>query len=347
LANKISKVAIHDLNRTAAGFVVTLGKDQLAITKTMQRVIDDLYDLYSRRASKSHGKFSVNDDNFPTQGHLRTYVDGGLTDFATLTSKMMTTLATLAGQRNASTGGHVFFAQFERDGKQYLLVVIVTDKLGAALTKDFDIRDAEYLDMDGFRFAGRINITGWSNDADRYIGFLKGKGNVSEYFKEFLGCDTTIQERKDTADLVTALKKFADDQGMTSSNKDEFLSKAKTICDRYSRGREELEFQALANELIPASPETLLNVLTEPDLLLNDRFVPDRRALGSLVKIKGKTALWALEFDREALTGGKISYDAEDNTLTIRDLPPELTTQLASEIGHSPEPSPEPIKIPH
>jgi hypothetical protein len=56
MANKILHAAIHDLERGSEGFRVNLGKDQLAVTATTQRVIDDLYDLYSRRASKSHGK---------------------------------------------------------------------------------------------------------------------------------------------------------------------------------------------------------------------------------------------------------------------------------------------------
>jgi nucleoid-associated protein len=190
MANKILNIAIHDLDRGEDGFRVTLGKNQLAVTATTQRVIDDLYDLYSRRASKSHGKFSANEDYSPTQKHLQEYVKGGLKEFAALTAKMMTTLRIQAGSRNAAQGGHVFFAHFESEGRQFLLVAIINDKLGATLTKDYDVADIQHLDMEGFRFAGRINVTGWAANEERYIGFLKGKGAVSEYFKAFLGCDT-------------------------------------------------------------------------------------------------------------------------------------------------------------
>lgn len=333
MSNKIVHVAIHDLLRTPEGFQVKIGKDQLAITKTTQRVIDDLYDLYSRRASKSHGKFSVNEDYSPTQKYLREYVDGGLKEFGVLTTNLMTTLQKQAGYKGAATGGHVFFSHFEREARQFLLVAIINDKLGAALTRELDVQDVQHLDMDGFRFAGRINISGWTAQEERYIGFLKGKGNVSDYFKEFLGCDTTIQERQDTADLVRTLKSFADTQGMTGADKDTFLSRAKDICDRSARSREEIGFEALANELMPKSPDVLLNVLTAPDLKLNDGFVPDRRALSSLVRFKARTALWSVEFEREALSGGKIRFDPADNTLTLTDLPEELTTQLKAELA--------------
>jgi nucleoid-associated protein len=333
MANKILNIAIHDLDRGEDGFRVTLGKNQLAVTATTQRVIDDLYDLYSRRASKSHGKFSANEDYSPTQKHLQEYVKGGLKEFAALTAKMMTTLRIQAGSRNAAQGGHVFFAHFESEGRQFLLVAIINDKLGATLTKDYDVADIQHLDMEGFRFAGRINVTGWAANEERYIGFLKGKGAVSEYFKAFLGCDTTIQDRQDTSDLVRTLKTFADDQGMVGTDKDEFLAKAKTICERSARARQEMEFEALANELMPKSPQTLLDVLTDPDLKLNDRFVPDGRALSSLFKFRGRTSLWSVEFEREALSGGKIIYNSAENTLTLIDLPDELSAQLKFELG--------------
>jgi nucleoid-associated protein len=331
MPNNIISVAVHDLIKTEDGFNIVLGRDSLPVNKTTQRVVDDLHELYSRRSSKSHGRFSENDADYPTQGHLRAYVESDPPDFARLTSSLMTTLQIQARRRANAAGGHVFFAHFEREERQFLLVAIVNDKLGAALTRDLDVRDVQHLDMEGFRFAGRINMTGWAEGEQRYIGFLRGKGDVSDYFKEFLGCDTTIQDRQDTADLVITLKQFAECQGMDAPAKDDFLGRAKAICERSAKNRAELDFATLANELMPANPTLLLDVLTDPDRRLNDRFVPDRRALGSLVKFKAKTPLWSVEFEREALTGGNIVYDPNDNSLTICNLPAELAAQLRSE----------------
>jgi nucleoid-associated protein len=329
LPNVIINAAVHDLQKGAAGFVVALAQNPLPINPTLQRVIDELYDLYSRRTSKSHGRFAVDEANYPAPIFLRAYLLDS--DFGVLTSELMNTLRLQAQRKTNATGGHVFFAHFERDAKQYLLVAIVNDKLGATLTRDLSVQDVKHLDMDGFRFAGRINLTGWMEGDARYIGFLKGKGDVSEYFREFLGCDATILERQDTADLVSALKHFAEAQGMDPAAKDDFLGRAKSICERASKQKQELEFQALANELMPAHPDVLLEVLTDPDRGLNDRFVPHRGALSPLVKFKAKTSLWSVEFEREALSGGNILFDEEENTLTILNLPPELSQQLRAE----------------
>ena len=126
MANKIIHIAIYDLNCAEHGFRIRLGNDHLAVTATTQRVIDNLYDLYSRRASKSHGKFSTAEDYVATQKHLRAYVKGK-SDFADLTKKLMDTLKYQAGLRNASQGGHVFFAHFDCDDRQFLLVAIIND----------------------------------------------------------------------------------------------------------------------------------------------------------------------------------------------------------------------------
>ena len=50
--NEILALAVHDLNRREGRFEVNLEQRLLPVTVTTQRVIDEIYDLYNRRASK-------------------------------------------------------------------------------------------------------------------------------------------------------------------------------------------------------------------------------------------------------------------------------------------------------
>ncbi|MGY4428251.1 nucleoid-associated protein YejK [Bradyrhizobium sp. F1.13.1] len=213
------------------------------------------------------------------------------------------------------------------------MIAIVNDKLGAALTDDYEVSDAMTLDLDGFRFAGRINLTAWSNAEERYVGFLKGKGDVAEYFKEFLGCDTTVQDREDTNALVAALKHFADSQSMVGAVRDEFLARAKAICDVSAKKREQLQLTAFSNELFPSEPDLLLSILTDDARKINDGFIPDRKALATLVKFKAKTSFWSVEFEREAITHGKVRYNEKSNSLTLSDIPAELAEELKAQLN--------------
>lgn len=325
--NEIVALAVHDLIRREGRYEVSLAERLLPVTATTQRVIDEIYDLYNRRASKSHGRFAA-DENYPTQEQVRDYVATEDRDFLRLTSRMMETLRTQAQARSASTGGHVLFAHFRRDERDYLLVAIVNDRLSAALTTARDMQDVQHLDLDGFRFAGRVNLTAWAAGEERYISFLKGKGDVSEYFRHFLGCDSVVQDRVDTSNLVSALRDFVTETGMAEADRNEFLGRAKAICERASRAREEIEFDALANELVPRDPQPLKDHLAHTDRALSDGFVPDRRALASLVRLRGGTRHWKVEFERQAVSDGVVVYDAERNTLTLRQIPDELVQQL-------------------
>ena len=49
------------------------------------------------------------------------------------------------------------------------------------------ILDSPHLDMAGLQVAGRIDITAWQAGAERYISFLKGRGDVAGWFKRCLG----------------------------------------------------------------------------------------------------------------------------------------------------------------
>ena len=328
--NKIVALAIHDIERRDGTYQVQAADKQLSVTPTTQRLIDELYDLYNRRASKTHGKFTTA-EGYPTQAQVRDYVEDTEKDFLRLTTRMMETLRNQAQARSASTGGHVLFAHFRREARDYLLVSIITDKLSAALTSERDVRDVRHLDLDGFRFAGRINLTAWANGEDRYISFLKGKGDVSEYFRHFLGCDSVVQDRVDTSNLVTALKEFVAETKMPEKEGNEFLGRAKAICERASRAKEEIEFDALANELMPKDPKKLADHLAHTDRGLTDRFVPDRRALVSLVRFRGGTKQWKVEFDRDAVSNRSVIYNAAANTLTLTGLPDDLVAQLKTE----------------
>lgn len=328
--NEIVALAVHDLVRKDGRYEVQPADRTLAVTDTTQRVIDEIYGLYNRRASKTHGRFTTQ-EGYPTQDQVRDYVGDPKKDFLALTSRMMETLKAQAQARSASTGGHVLFAHFRREARDYLLVAIVNDRLSAALTSERDMRDVRHLDLDGFRFAGRINLSAWAAGEDRYISFLKGKGDVSEYFRHFLGCDSVVQDRVDTSNLVTALKDFVVSTKMPEREGNEFLGRAKAICERASRAREEIEFEALANELMPKDPKTLVDHLAHTDRALSDRFVPDRRALASLVRLRGGTKRWKVEFEREAVSDGTVVYDSERNTLTLTGLPDDLVAQLRSE----------------
>lgn len=328
--NEIINAAVHDLNKDAGAFAILLGKPIPAANPLTQKVVDTLYSLYASRTSKAHGEFA-SDVPPPTQRHISVYMAAEEPDFELLTRDLMETLKSEAQKRAAAAGGHVFFAHFRRDGRDYLLVTIVSDRMSAALSGALELTEVKHLDLDHFRFAGRIDLSAWKDGAGRYIGFLKGKGEVSDYFREFLGCPATVKQREDTERLVEALTDFANKTFDDATARGGFLSQAKVICDRARRENKRVEFQALANELTPVDPEPLLAVLTDPARTLTDGFAPHGGALGPLIQFKIKTDNLSMAFGRDALMNGDVVFDAKTESLIIHNLPEAVLARLRDE----------------
>ncbi|GEM_PF-3480601 len=89
--------------------------------------------------------------------------------------------------------------------------------------------------------------------------------------------------------------------GEDAQKRDEFMVRAKAILDRNVKDNEQLDFQAMANELVPAAPDSLTDHLGAPERGLGDGFIPNARVIGSLVKFRARTPRWSIEIDRGAI----------------------------------------------
>jgi nucleoid-associated protein len=328
----IVEVIVHGLVKEGTTFRVDEREAPLEVTDTARRVVRKLAEEYAKRTGKAHGRFEANEDNFPVQRYLREYYVDRSRNFLDLSRSMMQTLCTRANS-TAATGGNVIIAHTVKAESHYLLVAILTEEWGASIGNDKALKDGMYLDLRGFRFAGQVNINDWHTNGERYLSFIKGRGQekVADYFKYFLGCDHSVTAAKDTKSLVTALEEFGRQVGFNDAQKSEFDNKALKICTALAKNAEPLDLQQFANEVWPQNPEHLLAVLCAPELQLSDGFVPDRRVLKSLVKFEGKTKFWKIEFSRDAINSNEVTYN-EDGSLTLRNLPVELKSRLEAEL---------------
>lgn len=330
---------IKEKNTTKAS--TDLRQEELEITPLAQRLVDVLYTEYVRKASKSFGRFDGKEDHAPSQKYLRLYFkDTGQDDslnFYDFSVKMMEALEEISKKVAPSTGGHVFFAHLRHDANDFLLIAVITDEQAIALTKAKDLEPVEHLNVRGFRFAGRVDLTAWVSGEERYVSFLKGTGDVADYFKSFLACDTAISALRDTQQLSIAVRSFAmsaelQGEKLTEIQREEFFRKVDSRCREMSEAGEPLILETFANEMWPTSPAHFLETLTAAEYKLSDGFVPNKRGLVTLVKFRGKSTFWTLEFEREALSSKQVIFNEEDQSLRLYGLPEELIKRLKEEM---------------
>lgn len=329
---QVLNAVVHNLVRLEGGaFDIEHAGGELEITATVSKVVGRLISEYSRRTGKAHGRFEADEINFPVQQHVRHFYKANATNFMELTAAMMATLRVKA-TKTAAGSGHVVFAKVRDAGADQLLVAIVNEEWGAALGQDMGFAEAEILDLKGFRFAGRIDLTDWAKGGDKYLSFLKGRSNdVSAYFKAFLGCDSSITDAGETRTLKVALEAFALESGLDEKKRADFFNKAYDICNQLAKAGDPIHLETFANEMWPANPPALLNVMSRPELKLTDGFVPDKRVLKAFVQFAGKTKSWEVKFARDAILNKEVLFN-DDESLTLHNVPAELKDRLRKEL---------------
>ena len=337
MPNNIENLVVHKLIKDQHGAAtIELADAPINVSSSAQRLIDHLHKLYAERPGKGYGKFEEDENNFPMWRFVREHFVDQVTDYYSLSNVMMQHLKSRAGKEQLATGGYVLISHVNNGATDFLLVAIVTEIMGTAITEGLEIVDSVHLDMNHLRVAGRVDLTAWQNGAERYISFLKGRGEVANYFKQFLGCNDVLAALQETQKLVRCLENFAKKQKLELAARDQLFEQAHTYLGELARNSSPISLDAFANRLWPESPDDLRVALAIEELQLSDGFVPDRRAIKMLVKFKGASTHWKLEFDRRGLLNGDVRYDQAKNMLVLSNIPEILRKELLDELNDEP-----------
>lgn len=337
MPQELLNAVIHKIDKVAGSpaVLVTAAACLDIVEEPLRALVDQVHTVYANRESKSYGKFDPTLTALSAETPLRSLKDQISEDFLSTTVDLMRVLKDKADGENFATGGHVLFAESTGGGYRWVIVVILNSKAGAAIDENLRVIHAPHLDVDGIRFAGRVNVTDWaSGSAERYISFLRGRKNeVSQYFYRFLGCSTVQQDMVDTRNMVKAVKLFASEQKLDEAAKEELIKSVFRFADGKAATNSPLNLSELANHVWPTEPEALKGVFARADPPVSDGFTPKRRGLDGLTRFSAKAAHWKIEFDRDAIHDEVILFDEDERTLTIKNIPEDVIEHLREEFG--------------
>lgn len=327
----ITDLVVHKLVKGQEGPAgIELRSTACVLDNAAVRLVEQLCSQYASKAGKGYGHFEADIATFPMVELVRDYVVERKTDFIGLSRQMMELLQACADDE-LDGGGHVVISRIKEGDTDCLWVALVGEKVGSAVNGNLDIFDCSYLDLNELRAAGRIDLTGWQRGDERYISFLKGRGDVAGWFKRFIGCSDVVIALKETKKLVQTLTQFADTQHLEPQARDALMQRAHVYLDELGESGAPLAIDEVAKEVWPEQPEQLSKALTAEDVKLASGFVPDRRAIRPLVRFKASAEEWKLEFDRASLRSGAVQYDREAGTLVLSNLPDYLKQMLMEE----------------
>jgi len=303
---------------------------ELTGSDAIEHLLADLNDSYNAKQGKAWGLFHGESGAYPFSGWLKQYLEGQK-DFTAFSKQAVEHLQALMEESNLSTGGHVLFAHYQQGMTEYLAIALLHHSDGVAVSDTLDVTPSRHLDLGQLHLAARINLSEWQNNpqSKQYISFIKGRNGkkVSEYFRDFIGCQEGVDGPGETRTLLKAFSDFVEQEDLPEEAARE---KTQTLVDyatsQTKRG-EPVTLEELSSLIDEDRPKAFFEHIRNQDYGLSPEIPADKRTLNQFKRFTGRAEGLSISFESHLL-GSKIEYDEEAGTLVIKGLPTQLVDQL-------------------
>ncbi len=303
---------------------------ELANNTAMENLLADLNESYNAKQGKAWGFFHDESGAYPFSGWLRAYL-AEEQDFTAFSRLAVGQLKKLMEESNLSVGGHVLLAHYQQGMTDYLAIALLHHSEGVTVTEALDVEPARHLDLSQLHLAARINLSEWRNNAQskQYISFIKGKNGkkVSEYFRDFIGCQEGVDSPGETRTLLKAFSDFVESEDLGEEQAREKTDVLVDYASSQARIGEPMTLRELSGLIDEERPQAFYDHIRNKDYGLSPEIPADKRTLSQFRRFTGRGEGLSISFEAHLL-GSKIEYDEARDMLIIRQLPTQLRDQL-------------------
>lgn len=328
----IRHITVHHIHKTPNGSVSELAMrdTELPESDCTESLLSDLNESYNGKQGKAWGLFHAESGAHPLSGWLAKYLDGG-TDFMAFSKQAVEHLQKLMDESNLTVGGHVLFCHYVQGMTDYLTIAVLHHSQGVAVDEHLNVSESQHLDVGQLHLAARINMSEWRNNpkSRQYVSFIKGKNGkkISEYFRDFIGCQEGVDGPGETRTLLKAFNDFVESEDLPN---DAAREKTQTLVDyatSQSKLGEPISLDELSELIDEERPKAFYDHIRNKDYGLSPEIPADKRTLNQFKRFTGRAEGLSISFEAHLL-GSKIQYDEENGVLTIKGLPTQLAQQL-------------------
>ena len=163
----------------------------------------------------------------------------------------------------------------------------------------------------------------------QYISFLKGKQGlrINEYFSDFIGCQEGIDGPSETRTLLKAFSDFVESEDLPEESAREKTHTLVGYSMAQAKLGEPITLDELSSLIDEDRPKNFYDFIKARDYGLSDALPPDKKTLNKFRRFTGRAEGLSISFEAHLL-GDKIEFDEAGGTLTLRNLPSQLSNQL-------------------
>jgi len=308
---------IHALLKELNGPVRERYRDKLIPPSEEESGFVEKVTLLFRRhqSGRIYGGFESDTNAYPFSRLLSDCVttDG---DFLSFSKDAAALLVARMKDIPAATGGYFFAARFMEGNEDLLLLLMLHQEQGHAIDeKTLTLKRSLNLQMEHLDLAARINITGWQSGRPEPVSLVRGRKEVSDYFKTFIG----LHEPRTNTQGTQKLREFIDQWMETNDYSRSEREKVREQILDYAkkRGDEAVDLSVVSTFVDPDRHEEFFTKANESGL--GAEFHIDRRSLSPWVRVIYSDSDIKLNFPKRLLSK-RVQYNKRDKTILIKNI---------------------------
>lgn len=318
-------------NSPTVGVNIHLRGEPFALNGKLEELVYELKTNFIRKSGKSYGRFASETGDFPFSAWLQEYRAERL-GYASFTQKAMEHFKLELEKTECLIDAHVFFVEEKIEAGDFLYVFMAEHLNGSYLDADLTLDDSRYLDTQGFSLAAKIDLKEWeAGDSATYLSLLRSRGekDLSDAFANLVGFSDKYDIKNDTAQFLQIVDHYAQDLDEQTAR----VTRTKVVdyCLEQNKAGKAVVIadlsQTLSSEIKTHEPEHFSRFVQEKQPEKKAEFIPDSSQIRNYVRISGRNDSLSMSFASECL-GKEIVYDAEQDVLTIKNIPPALKSKL-------------------
>ncbi len=335
----VANIIVHKINKIGGqkNTTLKLATEKLGISKQEVFFVADIRNAFQRKSKPTYGIFENQNQFNGFHQQLNSYVEQQI-DFLDFTKRSMEFYEHEIKKSAPATGAFVVFADFvfKDNNDRYLLIFSINNNQGYNLNEDqLTIQQILNLDLSKLDVAAMINITKWRkyvvgdvNGVKSYLSFIKGKKNLSDYFLDFIGCADKSTAADSSKQLVTALNQYLDELGYSTEDKRKKKKVVFDYCQICMKEKKEVSLDQISFLLDEDDPTKFSEFASAEKYGVSEVVKPDNTILKSLYFIEYKSDDLTISFSKQMISKKQIVYNANNKSLTIKNLPDELISQM-------------------
>lgn len=309
---------------------LSLSENELHPSTALENLLTDLNESYNAKPNKAWGYFHEESGAYPFSGWLTQYLDKQI-DFIDFSKQASGHLQKLMEESNLSMGGYVLIAHYQQGMTDYLTITLLHHTKGVAVTDALEVTEAKHIDLSQLHLAARINLSEWKNNkqSKQYISFIRGKNGkkVSDYFRDFIGCQEGVDAPNETRTLLKAFSDYVEEEDYSE---DQTKQKTDTLVDYAStqaRLGEAISLNELSELMNEETPRAFYDYIRNKDYGLSPEIPLDKRTLNQFRRFTGRAEGLSISFEAHLL-GSRVEYNESTDTLVIHQVPTKLKEQI-------------------